>query len=1055
VGKVKVVRSRANVHLLCVLAALCLPLSSSASSDPVPDFIVKADSLAKSGEEEAFREFVTSQSALVGAAVGQLLDAGFEVGEAGDAAAEAENVALAERVARVHWETTGSVVPLEIVGIHRGWTRAERAERAKAKALEKKAFEHQRSGDYDAAAPLFEQVLEIARGIDDRRTIAVTWGSLGVVNWYREDMAAVRENYQEALSARRAVEDRILEGKTLNGLGSVCWRLGEYENAIGYYDEAAKCRRETGDMGGLGISLTYKGNCYYQMGRVVEAKQSYEEAYAILEEHGSPQQMIEVLNSIANIYAETGRANRAEAAYREAIEIASTVDRPQDEASCRMNLADNLRVQRRYREALEELDRVPALLQRQPEPEKTVLFLRTRGRTYREMGEYDDARTALLEFLEEAQSLEDPYYHVEALIDLGELYGSLGARERALEMAKQAEKLAVESGNERLLADGYALAGRAEADVGDYVEAIRYRGLAREKNLERGAGGAVLDDDVAIASHRAALGQSAEARSAFYDALPHVREARRKDLEWTIHFGIGHTFEKENPDSAAAHYERAFALMEESREEIGGSETRTGFLTGERRSYFEEVARYFVSLDGDRAGSWSARAFHTIERAKARGLLDLLERTVFAESSPVEDAILDSLYSIAGDTPDLEETKGRLEKRYLAAREARLTTGAGRIDPRQLVVGIDDVRKRLPKKTALLEYALGDTVSLLWVIDKNGFEVFELPNRQELVVDVEGLRDAIQRPGVADAVLREKTRTLYEKLVAPGAERIAKAERLVIVPDGFLFEIPFEALLVDEPASEAGWRDLPYLTRFFDTVYAPSASIFFKMSDDERKRKYGIEVLAFGDPDFSRHATGPAAGLGGLPYSRLEVSKITSHLSPEKKRVFLGADASERELKSAVRSNDASRILHLATHGLVDRADPTASSIVLTSDGGSGEDGYLHALEILSLPLSSGLVVLSACETAVGRINRGEGVVGLSRAFLASGARGVVASLWAVPDESTSDLMAAFYAEMLDKRRPACDALRAARVSLIEDPKHAHPFYWSPFVLIGTADTPW
>jgi len=230
--------------------------------------------------------------------------------------------------------------------------------------------------------------------------------------------------------------------------------------------------------------------------------------------------MIEVLNSLANVHAEMGHWHRAEAQYRRAIEISSTVDRPQDEASCRMNLADNLRLQRRYREAIAELDRVPALLERQPEPEKTVLFLRTRGRTYREMGEYDEARDALKECLEAARKLGDPYYQVEALIDLGELYGTLGAGERALEMATQAETLAVASGNDRLLSDAYVLAARAESMNGHHAEALAYRERARERNLALGAAGAVLDDDVAIASYRAALGQSSGARSALYERCP-------------------------------------------------------------------------------------------------------------------------------------------------------------------------------------------------------------------------------------------------------------------------------------------------------------------------------------------------------------------------------------------------------------------------------------------------------------------------------------------------------------------------------------------------------
>jgi CHAT domain-containing protein len=146
-------------------------------------------------------------------------------------------------------------------------------------------------------------------------------------------------------------------------------------------------------------------------------------------------------------------------------------------------------------------------------------------------------------------------------------------------------------------------------------------------------------------------------------------------------------------------------------------------------------------------------------------------------------------------------------------------------------------------------------------------------------------------------------------------------------------------------------------------------------------------------------------------------------------------------------------VVHLATHGLVDAREPIRSSVALTP--GDNEDGYFHTLEILAIPMHSQLVVMSACESARGEISRGEGVVGLSRAFLASGAGSVVASLWAVSDESTAELMKTFYERMLGKKRPASRALNEARLALIDTEKYSHPFYWSPFVVTGTERSPW
>jgi CHAT domain-containing protein/Tfp pilus assembly protein PilF len=764
--------------------------------------------------------------------------------------------------------------------------------------------------------------------------------------------------------------------------------------------------------------------------------------------------MIEVLNSIASIYSEMGSIERANETYLRAIEIATTVDQPQDEASCRMNLAGNYRMQQRFKEALSQLDATKPLLDRQPEPIKTALFYQERGLSYLGMGELDNARDDLLAYLEQAKQLDDPFYQIDAMINLGYLYQEIGAFEQSRAVAEQARPLAEDTGNGRLMRGAYVLAATAEQSLGNFEEALVQRRFALDIDKQEEAVPSIVEDEMSIASLYAALGENEKARSTFYGTLETIHELGRKDLEWVLHLGVAHSFEKENPDSAVYHYERALSLVEASRTAIGGAETRTGFLTGERRFFYEEVARYYASL-GTATGEdqWHDRAFVTMERAKARGLLDLLERPALMESTPAEDAMLDSLYRIEANTPEEKEDQRRLEERYVALRNSRLDESVGKLAQDTDVSGLETIQKALPKKTALLEYALGDTVSLLWVVDRKGFEFHELPNRKTLAQQIQRLRDAVGQPGSGDAALRKTARELYMSLVLPAEERIGEAETLVIVPDGALFELPFEVLLTEEPGEDVEWGGQPFLARSYNTAYAPSASVFAKIRQS-KKRKYDFDLLAIGDPNFD-----DASALEPLPYTRTEIENITSFADVEKNRIYLSDRATETALKRELRT-ETPRLLHLATHGLVDPADPSASSVAFTPDPESGEDGYLYTLEILSLPFDVGIVVLSACESARGRVQRGEGVVGLSRAFMAAGSRGVVASLWAVSDESTAVLMSAFYERMLGKKKPAAEALKTARLALIEDADgdspYAHPFYWSPFIVIGAADkTPW
>ncbi|NIM66316.1 MAG: CHAT domain-containing protein [Candidatus Latescibacteria bacterium] len=1048
---------RAYPFIFVSLLAFSSSRSVSAPVDPVHTFIIKADSLARADTEQ-LTAFLSERSILVGAAVGQLLDTAFQLGEGGDQAAEKENVDFAERLARSYKKNTGSGILLELVETHRKWTPQQRALRKNAKAVEEEATTARNSGELDRAVELLHQAMSMYRDITDLRSQAVIWGSLGVVHWYRGDMSAVFESYQKALDARRGIEDRILEGKTLNGLGSANLRLGNYIIAISFYSQAIELRRRTGDLGGLGISLTYLGNTYYMMNNLVRARDKFEEALPILEKVENPALMIQILNSIANLYTGMGRIQRANEAYQRAIEIAGTVDQPQDEASCRINLADNLLKRNRYGEALDHLDIAFDLLERRPVPEKTALAYRVRGTAYLEIGELDKAREDLLAFAELSENINDPSFKTRGLIDLGYLYLAMGTYENGLSIAGEAETLARQSQDSRNIAAAMVLAYAIERARGRYQEALAHRKRSLEIYRPAGAEGQVLWGEMSIASTLAAMGRMGEARRDFERLRSRVLESGQNELEWALYLGIAHTYEKEDPDSAAFYYEKALERVEQSRAGLGGAEIRTGFLSGEKRYYYEEVARYYATLDDtDKSGGWTARAFRTIERAKARGLLDLLESSVLMESHPAEEAVLDSLYQLKADDPENKETQRHIEERYLELRDKRVEKIIGSSGALNAVADLHQIQKALPKRTVLLEYALGDTTSLLWVIDRDDVELHRLPDRKKLRFSVQRLRDAISKPGAGDPVLRKAARSLYETLLLPAEKRLSKAKDVIIVPDGLLFEVPFEVLLTKEPNENAGWEEQPFLALSLAPVYAPSASIYLKLRNMKRSEDYDLDLLAMGDPDFSllaEKSSGNKAALRPLPHTRSEVQNIGLHVAEKRKAIFLGSEATEATLKDKLREGHP-RLLHFATHGLVDPLDPASSSIALCPDSVSGEDGYLHTLEILSLPLDVDLVVLSACESARGKVGRGEGVVGLSRAFIAAGARGIVASLWAVSDESTSELMKTFYETMVKKKEPACSALNTARMALIKNPNYSHPFYWSPFIVIGTDRSPW
>jgi CHAT domain-containing protein len=612
------------------------------------------------------------------------------------------------------------------------------------------------------------------------------------------------------------------------------------------------------------------------------------------------------------------------------------------------------------------------------------------------------------------------------LINIGYLYRDFEAYAYGLQSAERARALAESAADSRSVAAAAVLAAELERLQGHYDQALAHWQTALEGHRRVDSEIAILKDQLGIANVHAAAGRSEEARAAYFAIRPGIERSGQIDLILSLNFGIGDTYEDTQPDSSVHYYETALGILEGTRKTLSGDAARSDFLSGSRRYYYEEIARYYARVAKTHPdGGWSARSLRTVERAKARGLLDLLEAS--------------------------EHSKSRVESaRDVDRRSAPRNVTSG-------LASIDDVRKVLPKDAVLLAYALGDSASLLWAIDRNDHDLLFLPKRSALQMDIQRLRDAIATPGTGDAALRKSARRLYESLVLPAESRLAKNKTLVIVPDGALFEVPFEVLLTKSAADETPWHGLPFLARSFAPVYAPSVSIYVGMEGSKKSGKHDLALVAVGDPDFSTLAAASDSGrapLDSLPYTRTEVLSISASLKNSEKDILLGRDANEANVKETLRRTSP-RLLHLATHGLVDPIEPAASSIALGTDGSSGEDGYLDTMEILSLRLDVDLVVLSACESARGRVSRSEGVVGLSRAFIASGAHGIVASLWAVSDESTSVLMDEFYKKMLGKKRPAGEALNEARFALMSDPDYAHPFYWSPFIVIGSERSPW
>ncbi len=454
------------------------------------------------------------------------------------------------------------------------------------------------------------------------------------------------------------------------------------------------------------------------------------------------------------------------------------------------------------------------------------------------------------------------------------------------------------------------------------------------------------------------------------------------------------------------------------------------------------------------------------------------------------DADLDKLQT---EFDDIENQIRTASPRYAAL------TGA---QPQSLA---DVQQKVLDDGTVLLEYSLGNDSSYLFAVTGSSVSLFKLaprsnldklatdfraqlipPKLQRRIVGIDVVADQQRGLGLVEGPSENLTafvaasNALYKAAVEPAAGTVGE-KRLLIVADGALNYVPFEALVKNTDGAD--YSALSYLIKTNEIVYAPSASVVAAIR--QQGKANGKNLLVVADPVFNTddprlkgnsgvQASGEARGLGlglesaindvtdspapagGLRLARLvgtrteaeEIGKIAK-TGGVQTDLWIDLNASEDNVRSRDMTNY--RVIHVATHGLLDAQRPQFTGVVLSLVGNKSSDGFLRTDEIFNLRMSPALVMLSACETGLGKEKRGEGVIGLTRAFMYAGAPTVGVSLWSVADKSTAELMTDFYKRYLgaSASASASGSMRDAQLAMISAKKYSAPFYWAPFVLVG------
>ncbi|HEY2962068.1 MAG TPA: CHAT domain-containing protein, partial [Pyrinomonadaceae bacterium] len=349
--------------------------------------------------------------------------------------------------------------------------------------------------------------------------------------------------------------------------------------------------------------------------------------------------------------------------------------------------------------------------------------------------------------------------------------------------------------------------------------------------------------------------------------------------------------------------------------------------------------------------------------------------------------------------------------------------------------------------TALLEYLVTADKTYLFVSSKTTaneepeVQLYTLPISRELLSQkIERFRDQL---AARDLGFRSSASKLYELLVKSAAPQLRDKANLIIVPDDTLWDLPFQALVTTENK---------FLIENSAISYAPSVTVLREMNRRRKATPAAASLFALGNPNVGAETMQRVAlkvrdgKLEPLPEAEEEVKALRGLYGGSLSRVYIGAEAREDRVKSEA---GGARILHFATHGMLDNISPMYSHLAL-AQGGANEDGLLEAWELMQLDLHADLAVLSACETARGRIGPGEGMIGFSWAMFIAGVPSLVVSQWKVESASTRDLMVDFHRGLMPAARLSkSEALRRAALKLMKNSTTNHPFYWAGFVLVG------
>ncbi|PWT88753.1 MAG: hypothetical protein C5B55_12595 [Blastocatellia bacterium] len=908
--------------------------------------------------------------------------------------------------------------------------------KVQAWALDTLGEAHQQFGDRKKAVEIFNQALSIRKQVKDRPGTIVTLNNLAITYQSMGEPRKSLEMLIEINGLLQGMGDRAKESSFLNNICVIHENIAEYKKALDYCNQSLSIRRELNDERGEAPIFNSMGNVYGAMGQYEHALDSYTQSRVLYEKYGNDNGQAIEFNNLGWLYSALGDYEKAIELYNKALDIF----RKQDNQFRQGNTLNNIAV------------------------------------NYADLGDFKKS----LEFNQEALKFriaaKDIDGEATTYNNTAGCYSHLGEKQKALEYYKRSIEIH-RTRNPRQLASSLRNIGDVYHELGDNQKATE--SLNESLEITRRIG-------------------DPSGEAATLSLLAQVERDQGKLLD------------------AKLHIEAALASVESLRVSLKDRKLRTSFFASVRK-YYEVYVDVLMRLHKENpAGGFDVAALKASENARARSLLESLIEASFEIGQGVDPTLVARERSLRQLISDKAETQVRLlsgshtdeqaanmakELDALTAEYDQVQTQIRQNNPRYAALtapvslSLQEIQSRLlDQDTLLIEYALGEGKSYMFLVAATSLKTFELPKRDDVerasrsvydlvtasdrVVPNETIDQRNQRLDQADRDFPAAATTLSQMLLGPLATEL-KGKRLLLVSEGILQYVPFAALPDPSTQKSAGPNQTSQpLIANHEIISLPSASVLGVLRNEMKDRPRPPKTVAiFADPvfgvqdprlnsngkpqvvddaalaqagDIKRSAE--ESGLNSFPrlrFSRQEAEQIMRLVPRNNNLEALDFAAS----RSAATSPDLKqyRIVHFATHGLINSRHSDLSGIVLSlvDQQGKPQNGFLRLYDIYNMNLSAELVVLSACQTALGKDIKGEGLVGLTRAFMYAGASRVVASLWRTEDRATAVLMDRFYESMLTNGMSPAAALRKAQIGMWQDKRWKQPRYWAAFTLQG------